>query len=158
MKPIGHSVIARLENCLRSRKDVHISKIAAMCDVSRRFLYYVLTGDRRLPAGLERHLEVHLASLETGELTFRRVGQVWEAEYHTPPDPLPPPQDRMVKAVDFVPWARCRSCGGARYSLVTLHGAPAHWYLCDGCMAWETAGVGAQLVKRKRTYGKAKPR
>jgi hypothetical protein len=143
-------IISRLHNCLRSNDNVLISVLASMCDVSRRFLTYVLRGDRRLPDTLADRLEALLGPLETNELTFRRVGQVWEAEYHTPPNPLPPPQARMVPATDFVEWARCSVCGGARYSLVTLHGAAAHWYLCDGCMPWETAGVGAQLVKRKR--------
>jgi hypothetical protein len=144
------TIVTRLQNCLRSHDRVPFVAIAQACDVSRRFLSYVLNGERRLPASVGERLDALLTPLEAGELTFRRVGQVWEAEYHIPPNPLPPPQARMVRATDFVAWARCSVCGGARYSLVTLHGAAAHWYLCDGCMAWETAGVGAQLVKRKR--------
>lgn len=130
-----------------------ITLIASMCDVDVRFLYDVVDGSVPLPSSLAERLKAELTAIETGELTFRRVGQVWEAEYHTPPDPLPPPQPRMVPSTDFVAWARCRSCGGARYSLVTLHGAQAAWYLCDGCMWWETAGVGARPVKQKRRSG-----
>jgi hypothetical protein len=150
LTPRHSSIISRLENCLRSHDHVPIAAIARSCDVSRRFLTYVLSGERRLPDPLGERLDGILTPWEAGELTFRRVGQIWEAEYHTPPNPLPPPQARMVRATDFVEWARCTVCGHPRYSLVTLHGAAAHWYLCNGCMPWETAGVGAQLVKRKR--------
>ena len=30
--------------------------------------------------------------------------------------------------------------------LVTRHGADA-WYLCDSCLWWETAGLGARPVE-----------
>jgi len=36
--------------------------------------------------------------IDDGKVRFRRVGQVWEVDYRTPSDPLPPPQDRLVWA------------------------------------------------------------
>jgi len=39
--------------------------------------------------------------IDDGKVRFRRVGQVWEVDYRTSPDPLPPPQDRFVRAADW---------------------------------------------------------
>jgi hypothetical protein len=47
----------------------------------------------------------------TGRLRFPRLGRRWQVDYRTPPDPLPPPQDRLVGAEDWNEWAPCR-CGG----------------------------------------------
>jgi hypothetical protein len=149
-------VIGRLETCTLAHRQkgtsnrVPIAAIASLCEVDRDMLYLVMCGKRAMPVSLSARLDAVLTSIEAGELTFRRVGQVWEAEYHTPPNPLPPPQDRMVSAADFIEWARCRSCAGSRFTRVTLHGAPAHWYLCDTCSWWETAGLGAKPVKQTR--------
>jgi hypothetical protein len=144
----SQTIITRLENCVRSRGgvDVSVAAVASMCDVSRQMLHMVVRGERRLPDGLGARLDALLTEYEKGELTFHRG----RAEYHVPPNPLPPPQARMVRAIDFVEWARCCVCGGPRYTLVTLHGAPAAWYLCDGCSWWETAGIGARPVSPPR--------
>jgi hypothetical protein len=47
-----------------------------------------------------------------------------------------------VRTADFVDEACCRSCGGWRRTLVTLHGADAKYYLCDGCLWWERRAWG----------------
>jgi hypothetical protein len=41
------------------------------------------------------------------------------------------------------------SCGGWHHTLVTWHGADA-WYLCDSCLRWETAGLGAPASRGER--------
>jgi hypothetical protein len=148
-------VIDRLQNrLLKHREDKSLDRvplvaIAAMCDVDRKFLYRLVSGDRSMPAPLLERLDAVLTSLDNGEVIFRRVGQVWQAEWVTPPNPLPPPQDRMTRAGDWNEWSACRSCAGRRWTRVHLHQAPAQWYLCDGCMWWETAGVGAKLVNSR---------
>jgi hypothetical protein len=137
------------QNADRSNR-APLTVIASMCDVDRRFFYEIMNGDRPLPETLRSRLDAVLTAIETGEVVFRRVNKVWEAEYRTPPNPLPPPQERMVRAADWNEWARCRSCGGARWTPVTLHGAAAVWYLCDTCTYWETAGLGAQRIAEKK--------
>jgi hypothetical protein len=149
----------------RSRR-VPVAVIARMADVSRETAYQAARA--RMSETTRIRLSAVLFSIEDGTLDFRRVGQVWEGDYRerredrtsplypTPAPPLPP-QDKMVRVVDFVDGARCRSCGGWRYTRVTLHGADAEWYLCDGCLLWETAGLGARPVEGRRRTG-TKPR
>jgi hypothetical protein len=152
MKPIGH----RLARCMIRHQEsdtlrrAPVTLIASMCDVDRRFLYEIMNGERPMPDSLCSRLDAVLTAHEAGELVFRRAGWTWEAEWITPPNPLPPPQERMTRSADWNQWARCRSCGGGQWTRVTLHGAPAHWYLCDTCMWWETAGVGAQRTKESK--------
>jgi hypothetical protein len=140
-----------LQHGERDRSDrVPMLAIAGMCDVSPQMMYDVINGDRKLPTSLGERFDAVLTAIDAGELRFRRIGQVWEAEYRTPPNPPPPPQERMTRAGEWNEWARCRSCGGARWTPVTLHGAAAVWYLCDTCTYWETAGLGAQRIAEKK--------
>jgi hypothetical protein len=139
-----------LKHCVDRSRRVPLKAIAAMADVSPKLLYLIVRGRRRLTESVHNRLSAVFSSLESGELRIFRRGRLWTEKYLTPPDPLPPPQPRLVRAEDFIEWARCRSCGGRRYTRVTLHGAAAEWYLCDGCLWWETAGFGARPVEARR--------
>lgn len=148
-------VSARLQNCMlrhcddRSRR-VPIAAVATLCEVTRETIYQAARG--QMSEITRVRLSAVLRWIEDDTLRFRRVGrETWLAEWRTPPNPLPPPQDRMTRAVDWNEWSRCRSCGGARWTRVTLHGTSAVWYLCDTCTWWETAGLGARPVERPRS-------
>jgi hypothetical protein len=138
---------------LRHRADrarrVPIAVIARMADVSRETAYQAARS--RMGEVTRARLSAVLSWIEDGTLKVgRRIGQVWPVDYRTAPDPLPPPQDKCVRAEAWNEWARCRSCGGCRYTRVTLHGTDAEWYLCDGCLSWGTAGMGARPVEARR--------
>jgi hypothetical protein len=91
-----------------------------------------------------------IGRIEDGRLRFYRSGQLWELDDRSPPDPLPWPQPKLVRAEDWNEWSRCATCGGRDYTRVTLHGTTAEWYLCNGCLWWETAGMGARKVEVRR--------
>lgn len=150
----------------RSRR-TPLTAIARMADVTRQTVYNVMWGKfgHVGPAAFAKLSEA-LEQIERGEVTFRRNGGAargrprFEGEYSEPrgrtstlyPNrkaPLPP-QDRMVRAGDYIDGACCRSCGGWIYTRVTLHGVAAQWFLCDGCLWWETAGMAAQPARRKK--------
>lgn len=123
-----------------------MSVIARMAGVSRSLIYRVIRGITPLTPAVKERLESVLEAIDGGTVKIERVGQVWGGDYRDPPAVMPPPQDKMVRAEDWNEWARCRSCAGRAWTRVTLHGTKAHWYLCDGCLWWETAGMGARRV------------
>jgi hypothetical protein len=151
-----------LKHCVDRSRRCPIAAIAGMADVSSKLLYLIVQGRRRLTEPVRIRLSAVLTGIEDGTVTLHRVGQTWTVNYRQPcngrasslyPIPAPPlpPQDRIVPARDFIDGARCRSCGGWRYTRVTLHGAPAEYFLCDGCLWWETAGMGARPVQVRRS-------
>jgi hypothetical protein len=77
-------------------------------------------------------LSPFIKGIERGEIRFCRVGQQWVVDYRQPPDPLPAPQDKLVRASDWNEWARCRTCAGRWFSPVLMNGSK--WYFCDGCL------------------------
>jgi hypothetical protein len=111
----------------RREQRVSISAIAGMTGLDRSTIYEARRGimSERVRAVL---LPV-IASIERGELRFRRVGQVWE--YRQQPDRLPPPQPRVIPASDYREWARCQSCGSPHFSRFT---ADKVYYACDTCV------------------------
>jgi hypothetical protein len=50
----------------------------------------------------------------------------------TPPNPLPFPQDKLVRAADWDEWARCRTCGGQRWSSIFMNSS--NWFACSQCI------------------------
>jgi hypothetical protein len=138
------------------QRRVPIKALAEACQLHRSVLYdAMLTG--RVSERARAILSTVIGWIADDRLRFRRAGQVWEPDYRTPPDPLPWPQPRLVRAEDWNEWARCGSCGGWRYTRVTLHGAAAEYYLCDGCLWWETAGMGARPVEAQRRQRASSP-
>lgn len=126
---------------LRGERRVPIAAVASMCGLSRETVYQAMRG---VMSGTTRAvLLAVIRQIDGGGIRFFRVGQEWR--FCEPPDPLPPPQPRLVRAADWNEWARCQSCGGWRYTRVTMHGA--EWHMCDGCLPWQTAGMGARPVE-----------
>jgi hypothetical protein len=72
----------------RGRRRVLIGAVAAMANLSRETVYQARRGiiSERTRALLSRAI----SSIERGEVTFRRRGQQWEAEYHTIAPATPP--------------------------------------------------------------------
>jgi hypothetical protein len=120
--------------------------IATMAGVDRITLWRYATQRRRMSEYVQSALSPIIRDIEAGKLRFRRAGREWQIE--EAPARLPPPQDRLVRATDWNEWARCRSCGGWRFTEVSIHGT--RWFLCDTCLPWQTAGIGAQPVDRTR--------
>jgi hypothetical protein len=138
-----------LKHCLDRSLRIPIAVIARMADVSSKLLYLIVLGRRRLTETVRIRLSAVLSGLDDGTISCcGRVGQEWQIDYREPPDPLPPPQEKCVRAEDWNEWARCRTCGGHRYTLVTM--GNRLWYLCDHCRPWRTDGTGAQLVEARR--------
>jgi hypothetical protein len=138
-------VIRGLMRCLHDRK-IPLRHVARAAEISHMAIYRALrSGTASEP--IRAALTPVLQAIAAGTLTYQRIGQVWQAVEHEPPphDPLAW-QDKAVRAEDFN-YGRCRSCGGRNYTRVTLHGTDAEWFLCDGCLWWKTAGMGAQPVE-----------
>jgi hypothetical protein len=130
------------------RRRVPIKAVAEACQLHRSVLYdAMLTG--RVSERARAVLSTAIGWIADGRLRFRRVAQVWDPDYRTPPDPLPPPQQRLVRAADFVEWSRCQSCGGLWYSPVIMNGAS--WFFCDGCLPeaqWPALGARPAEARR----------
>jgi hypothetical protein len=135
-----HMLRHRTDCADRSRR-VPVAVIARMADVSRETAYQAARG--RMSETTRKRLSAVLSWIESGELRFFRRGQVWEGDYRTPPDPLPPPQDRAVRVEDWNEWACCRSCGGRWFSRVVIPGRGT-MYVCDNCLPqsqWSAIGA-----------------
>jgi hypothetical protein len=135
------------------RRRVPIKALAEACQLHRSVLYdAMLTG--RVSERARAILSTVIGWIADGRLRFQRVGQVWDPDYRFPPDPLPPPQPRLVRAADFVEWSRCQSCGSLWFSPVVMNGAP--WFFCDGCLPeaqWPAVGARPPQVRRRRRIG-----
>jgi len=107
------------------RRRVPIKALAEACQLHRSVLYDAMHAVR-VSERASAILSTVIGQIADDRLRFRRVGQVWEPDYRFPPDPLPPPQPRLVRATDFVEWSRCQSCGGLWFSPVIMNGAP--WF------------------------------
>src|SRR5260370_36588096 len=81
--------------------------------------------------------------IDDGKVRFRRVGQVWEVDYRTPSDPLPPPQDRLV-------WAAIGMNGRCTVAMSNIVSAA-------GVYRRERRGWGAGRVGGPRTMRRARP-
>jgi hypothetical protein len=142
-----HEIVRKLWLYRNDRRHrVPIAALADVCALDRSVLYDGMwTG--RLSERAQSQLSGNIRWIESGELRFCRVGQVWMTDYRKPPDPLPPPQDRAVRREDWNEWARCSSCGGRSWTLVTM--GNRLWYFCDQCRPWQTDGTGARAVERR---------
>ena len=143
-------VMNGLTLCLRGRSPrIPIACVARATGLSRMTLYRVLRSGR---ASLETRAALSALLTEVADHTvgFERRARKWESVELRPSPPfdrLLPRQDKLVRAEDYVQGACCQTCDGWRFTRVTLHGAPAEYFLCDGCLWWETAGLGARPVE-----------
>jgi hypothetical protein len=98
-----------------------LKRVAEMAGLNRVSVYRVLwTG--RISDRSREALSLVLDMLQTGGDVVSRS-----------PEQSPAlPQDRLVRASDWNEWARCRSCGGRRFSPVIMNGAK--WFFCNGCL------------------------
>lgn len=106
-------IARRLSSLQRSRGHgrVPVASVARHLGLSRPTIYKYLRG--RIPARKPARrywLSVFLLDLERKALAFERKGQSWRKVRRTPPDPLPPPQDKIVRADEWNEWAHCRTC------------------------------------------------
>ena len=85
------------------KRRVPLAAVASLCGLSRQTIYQARRGG--MSDATRVILSRVVAWIETGEIRFRRRGQVWQPEYRRRPDRLPPPQDRLVRAEDFVEWS-----------------------------------------------------
>lgn len=131
---------------------IPIGCVARAAGLSRMTVYRVIWSGT---ASVETRaaLSPLLWGIADDTVGFERRARKWECiELRPWPqfNPLLPRQDKIVPARDYVDGACCRTCGGWRYTRVTLHGAPAEYFLCDGCLWWETASLGARPVEARR--------
>ena len=116
---------------VRGRRKISIAYIARMAGLHRATLYRVMHG---------RVSEKSRASLSPLLITHAGEGLL-----PRPRDPLPPPQDKLVRATDWNEWSRCRTCGGRQFSPVIMN--EAKWFFCDGCLPQEQyPTLGARSV------------
>ncbi len=150
----AREVVNLLRQCRYSRSPrMPIACLAKAAGLSRETLYVAMnTGEasEETCAALTPILE----EIAAGALAFERNGQQWQqVELMPPADELAQQQqfgtlgyqDRMVRAGDWQPGHQCSTCRCRQYTAVILHGAV--WYFCNGCLPWQTAGMGAQPVK-----------
>ena len=68
----------------------------------------------------------------------------WQIEHVRKPS-RPPRQDRITRAGDHAPFARCRTCHGDQWTAIEMHGAV--YYACDRCVPpAQQAGMGAVKI------------
>jgi hypothetical protein len=117
----------------RSRR-VPIARIAAASGLSRMTLYRAMAGDASEATCAA--LTPVLRTVADGAIGFERRRWVWEpVEYYPPAHEtgVVTWQDRMVRAADWQPGGRCRSCSERRYVLVKINGR-GEWFVCDRCI------------------------
>jgi hypothetical protein len=119
---------------------VPFAALARLIGVSRDTLHEAARGTMS-ESTAERLIKI-IAWIEQGRLRFRRHGQGWVDEYRMPPDPLPPPQPRLIESEAWNEWARCSSCGGNRWALGEIAGR--RHKLCGHCLPpsqWRAIGA-----------------
>lgn len=115
----------------RGRGRVPVVSVARHLGLSRVTIYnYIKRG--RVPEKRRLWLSVLLADLERRALAFERRKKTWEKIRRTPPDPLPPPQAKMVRAEEWDEWARCSTCAGNSWHHA-YHGA-RELIVCARCI------------------------
>lgn len=118
---------------MRGSRRVPMQAIADLAGVDVQVVSAIRRGDRSKfgPDALAMVGNV-IARIENGEVRFHRRRQQWEVEYPAPPDPLPPPQDKLTRAIDWREFSCCRTCGGNRFEAIEIHGAA--WRACANCL------------------------
>jgi hypothetical protein len=110
---------------------VPLAVVASLAGLSRQTLYELMRGTSGvMTEATQARLSTAISEIEDGAVRIRRRGQRWEVD--CAPNPLPPPQDKLVRAADLNEWARCRSCGGRWFSPVIMNGT--RWFFCDQCL------------------------
>jgi hypothetical protein len=118
---------------MRGERRVPMRAIADLAGVDVQVVSAIRRGDRS-KYGAQALAKVGnvIASIENGEVRFRRRGQVWQPEFRRPPAVRPPPQDKLTRATDHREWARCRTCQGDSWKAIVMHGAA--WVACAQCV------------------------
>ena len=129
----AHEIVRALRlytspECQGARR-VLITAVASMCGLSRKTIYQARRGI--MSERVRAVLSPVISWIDDDKVRFRRVGRVWEPDYRMPPNPLPPPQPRLVRADDWHEWARCQSCGSPHFSPFM---ADKLYFACDGCV------------------------
>src|SRR6516164_4707883 len=105
---------------VRGGRKIAIKYVAWLANLHRATLYRAITSGK-LSEKSRMALSPVLTRLQASE-TGRRCSL----------DPSPPPQDKLVRGVDWNEWSRCRSCGGHGFSPVIMNSSK--WYFCDSCL------------------------
>ena len=119
---------------------VPLSAIAQLCGLTRETIYQARRGV--MSETTRTKLTTVIGWINEDKVRFRRNGQQWGVEWRTPPDPLPLPQDKLVRASDWNEWSQCRTCSGLRWSPIVM--TNARWYVCDQCVPknqWPAIGA-----------------
>lgn len=109
-----------------------VTCLAAQARLSRPTLYKIARGGR-VPDRKRVSMVLALHGLEARTLAFVRRRQRWEAVRRLPPDRMPPPQDKMMRADEWNEWARCRTCGGSDWLGAFQQGGRA-LMVCAACV------------------------
>jgi DNA-binding phage protein len=146
-------VIYWLRRCRydRSRR-VPIARVAAASGLSRMTLYRAMAGDTSEATCAA--LTPVLRAVADGAIGFERRRWVWEPVEHYPPaleTGAVTWQDRMVRAADWQPGGRCRSCSEeGRYVLVKINGR-GEWFVCDRCIGETDRRMMGAVETRRRS-------
>jgi hypothetical protein len=133
---------------LRGEYRVPLAVLASIVGISRPSLYRAAWG--YMSTVTRAKLSYFIDLIESGRLRFPRLGREWQVDYRTPPNPLPLPQDRLVRVVDWNEWAPCR-CGGRRFMPLIIGGRL--YRACDQCMPedqWPAIGGRPTDTRRPR--------
>lgn len=115
----------------RGRGRVPVASVARYLGLSRVTVYkYINRG--RVPEKRRHWLSVLLRDLEHRALSFERRKQAWQKVRRTPPDPLPPPQSKMMRADEWNEWAQCSTCASRSWHHA-YHGA-RELIVCARCI------------------------
>lgn len=118
--------------------------IAKAAGLNRRVLYFVtkdannINNTDYVRTALTPVLRRYLA----GETVLEKIGRNYQLTELPPVDP-DIWHDKAVRASDYMRGS-CVMCWKSKYTLVEMHGE--RWYLCDQCLPWESAGMGATKV------------
>jgi hypothetical protein len=111
---------------------VPIARLAAASGLNRSTLYRAMAGD--VSEATCAALTPVLKAVADGAIGFERRRQVWEQVELAPLAHETGPtiwQDRMVRAADWQPGGRCRSCSERRYVLVKINGRGSCSFVSD---------------------------
>lgn len=126
-------IAVRLSKVARSRGPGRVP-VAILCKhlgISRP-TYYAIAKGGRVAERSRPVFSIVLGSLEHRTLLFERRRNRWQTIRRSPPVPLPPPQDKMMRADEWNEWARCRTCAALSW-IPALRGGRPHW-VCGRCI------------------------